>query len=310
MPSLTLPGIAVCEAMAYLHVTLEDETDKLPFPNPFVVVSGDRRFLVGLWCGGGGNSTVFEGREVDVRGAIVRTCAIKMQRILTPARRARFRNEVRIHSRIDHVRVASFYGAGDWTPRERAYDVPWVAMDLGGQNLYRYVVNAGPLEPGLLRRVAMQATDAVASLHEHDIIHRDIKPANFVWAFPHATDDIKMIDFGIAKLRHEDLEGRKLEPYLTDTMEFVGPQSFASPELLQYGRDKKTVVDERSDLFQLGLLFWFLGTGRVLSGVPSPSYDPIGGQLRSLVLDLIQEDPQDRPGSAAEVMARIKEIKI
>ena len=293
--------------MAHINLKFEDDQARVDFPRPFFLSDGPSRFLVGNYLHGGGNSSVFEGRETNSQGTNLRTCAIKMQRILTSNRRARFQNEIRIHRLLDHPCIASFYGAGEWNPPVSAYTVPWVAMDLGGINLYQQI-RQGPLDRDLFLAVAIQATEAVESLHRAGIIHRDIKPNNFVWAYEHTTDRIKMIDFGIAKRIHEDIAGRILEPQLTLTMEFVGPQSFSSPELLQYARDKSTVVDERSDLFQLGLLFWFLATGRILSGSPDEDYDPFGGTLHRLVFELTRENPKKRPQDAGAVLASLREI--
>ncbi|MFX8766462.1 hypothetical protein ABTM49_19755, partial [Acinetobacter baumannii] len=89
------------------------------------------------------------------------------------------------------------------------------------------------------------------------------KPANFVKSFPNQDDPhpLKMIDFGIAKFIGEDVAGRPLDNF-TKVGEFVGPQNWSSPELIAYADDKTVVVDQRSDLYQLGLLIWFFFTGR------------------------------------------------
>jgi serine/threonine protein kinase len=113
-----------------------------------------------------------------------------------------------------------------------------------------------------------------------------------------------MIDFGIAKQNGQDVSARPLDNF-TKAMEFVGPQFFASPELIAYARDKSHPVDGRSDLFQLGKVLWFLATGVVLAGVPTRRQDPYGGQLYQLVLALLAEDPDDRPQSVAEVSAEL-----
>lgn len=295
--------------MAYINVRFEEGADYVSFPRRFVLEGTDTsRFLVGVFVGGGGNSSVFEARELASDDSSLRTCAVKMQRILTPQRMARFRNEIRIHEGLEHPRIAAFYGAGEWNPSDRAFTIPWIAMDLGGLNLYKQVQGSGPLDRSIFVKVALQATEAVAYLHSRGIVHRDIKPANFVWAYPHPTDEIRMIDFGIAKRLEEDVVGRQIEPYLTQTMEFVGPQNFSSPELLRYAQDKSTVVDHRSDLFQLGLLFWYLATGRILAGSPDEDYDPFGGDLQRLVADLTRENPTKRPASGEIVAERLKEL--
>jgi len=119
--------------------------------------------------------------------------------------------------------------------------------------------------------------------------------------------DIMLIDFGISKYIGEDVSGRPLDDF-TRITEFVGPQNFSSPELLAYARDKDTKVDQRSDLFQLGLILWFLNSGKIPAGIPPKREDQTGGKLWDLVCQLIQMDPDDRPNSASLVKAELDDI--
>ena len=140
--------------------------------------------------------------------------------------------------------------------------------------------------------------DALSYFHRKDFIHRDIKPENFVWV-KNSNEKIKMIDFGIAKKWGEDLSGRLFDN-LTKVNEFVGPVFFLSPELIAYSRDdtKKYPVDYRSDIFQLGKVFWYLATTKISSGVPSKKDCPA---LWELVMNMIPDNPEDRIQSTEEV---------
>ena len=87
----------------------------------------------------------------------------------------------------------------------------------------------------------------------------------------------------------------------TRVTEFVGPVFFSSPELIEYAKDKSYPVDYRSDIFQLGKVLWYLGTGKVSAGVPSRRECPANGKLRELVLAMIDDDPEYRPQKLSEV---------
>jgi eukaryotic-like serine/threonine-protein kinase len=116
-----------------------------------------------------------------------------------------------------------------------------------------------------------------------------------------------MIDFGIAKRTGEDVSGRPMDTF-TKVAEFVGPVFFSSPELIEYAKDKSFQVDHRSDIFQLGKVVWYLATGKVSAGIPSKRECPAGGRLREIVIDAIDDDPDQRPKSARDIHERVAKI--
>jgi serine/threonine protein kinase len=267
-----------------------------------------RRFRVQGAIKQGGNGVVFDAAELDLSGSVIQQCAVKCLKQLSTVRRDRFANEVRIHQVLDSPQIAAFHGSGMVELGDEEIEVPWSAMSLGGKNLREIVPDDG-LDVATAINVCTDATMAIMHLHAKDLIHRDIKPENFVqsmhWQVSAAP--CQMIDFGIAKYIGEDVAARPFDQF-TKMYEFVGPQNFASPELIQYGRDKETPVDQKSDYFQLGLLLWFVFTGKVLAGIPAKRLDRTGGKLHALVCDLVQELPEDRPSSLDEVLSRLKEL--
>lgn len=267
--------------------------------------SGER-FRLRSAAGGGGNGIVFRADPLGSLRGDIDKCAVKMLRQRDDARVDRFANEARILAMLDHERVAQFFDQG--VVAVDGHEIPWIAMELGEANLRMHVRDHGPLPLPSLKRVALQMCDAVEHLHEKGIVHRDLKPDNFVWDGEDAGS-IKMIDFGIAKLRNEDVSARPLDQF-TKQLEFVGPVFFSSPELIAYAQDKSHPVDHRSDLFQLGKTIWFLATGRVSAGVPSMKLCPADGAIHDVVRQLLNDDPDDRIPSAQKVRAYLDVLAV
>lgn len=258
-------------------------------------LSGDNggKFLLGKTRIVSKHGIVFEAQG-KLKGA-EGPCAVKMLAQQDDVRFDRFQNELRIMRILRHKQIARFFDAGQ-VDLQSHYRAPWIAMELGEQNLREYVHEKGVFPPKSLIAVGIQICEALSHVHSKGIIHRDIKPENFITL----GKAIKMIDFGIAKLIGEDVSARPMDE-LTKTNDIVGPLFFLSPELIAYGRDKAFPVDHRSDLFQMGKVLWFLATGQISAGVPSARKCPHGGAFHAIVTNLLHDDPNDRPDSATTV---------
>ncbi len=259
-------------------------------------------YSIHSYVNGGGNGRVFRAFRGDPREQDL--CAIKVLEVIDDTRTARFDNELRIQSALDHVNVARVLGSGSLTLQELA--VPWMAIELGGSNLRRHLDGVDRIPARAALDIAVQVCDAVQHLHARGFIHRDIKPANFVTS----TEDwqIKMIDFGIAKRLGEDIDARLLED-LTEQSDFVGPANFSSPELLQYSRDKTHPVDHRSDVFQAAKTIWFVAVNRISAGVPDRSVCPFEGSLYEIVLRCLADNPDHRPDSISAVAEQLRALR-
>lgn len=156
--------------------------------------------------------------------------------------RARFFREAEMAGRLNHPGIVTVYDAGE--DRGLAY----IAMEyLRGEHLSNYAepINLLPA-PRVLALVARVA-DALDYAHKQNVVHRDIKPANIM--FNKETDELKITDFGIARLT---------DTSRTKTGIVLGTPSFMSPEQLE-GRP----LDGRSDLFSLGITLYQLLTGQL-----------------------------------------------
>lgn len=259
--------------------------------------SGGTTFYIKHAKKGGGNGVVFEAVNESLRATP--TCAVKILKRQDENRLDRFQNEIRIQKSLKHTNIAQLFDSNSFS--EHGYEIPWAAMELGGSNLRDEVQTNGRLSPEQLLPLADAMCLALDHVHKQGIIHRDVKPDNFVFA---NDDGILMIDFGIAKYIGEDVSGRAMDQF-TLNQEFVGPQFYSSPELIEYSRNKDCLVDYRSDIFQLAKVIWFIATGRISAGVISRRGCPLAGSLHAILLPCLSDEPDDRPSSVEELRTQL-----
>ena len=171
--------------------------------------------------------------------------------------RARFLREARSAAQLRHVNVAGVHHYGEQDGQ------CFYAMELvEGETLEARVRREGPLPVPLALEITLQVARALAAAEAQGIVHRDLKPSNIMLVTTAAehTDGapvlVKVIDFGLAKAVAAEAQSTG---GLGDTHGgFVGTPAFASPE--QHARDGER-IDTRSDIYSLGVTFWYLLSG-------------------------------------------------
>jgi eukaryotic-like serine/threonine-protein kinase len=285
--------------MAHIFLTEKGkQRGKMELP-PELEGDNGGRFRLGWAKKATKHGTVFKAQFTDAESGAAAECAVKVLAQQDDVPFDRFQNEIRIMRMLNHKYIARFLDAGT-VDLEAGYRAPWIAMELAEMNLREHVQDRGVLGPKSIISVGTQMCEAFEHMHSKGIIHRDIKPQNFVIVGP----EVRMIDFGIAKLKGEDVSARPMDD-LTRTQDFVGPVFFSSPELIAYASNKDTSVDHRSDLFQMGKVLWFAATGQISAGVPSVKKCPHGGAFHAIIMNLLSDDPSDRPSSANKVREQL-----
>jgi CHASE2 domain-containing sensor protein/predicted Ser/Thr protein kinase len=156
--------------------------------------------------------------------------------------RARFFREAEMAGRLNHPAIVTVYDAGE------DQGLAYIAMEyLRGQHLSYYTDPARLLPPGTVLSLIARVADALHYAHRQNVVHRDIKPANIM--FNSDTDELKITDFGIARLT---------DTSRTKTGIVLGTPSFMSPEQLE-GRS----LDGRSDQFALAVSLYQLLCGQL-----------------------------------------------
>ena len=195
--------------------------------------------------GAGGMAEVWLARRAD--GALKREVALKLplRTHLRADLAPRFARERDILASLEHPQIARLYDAGI-DPE----GLPYFAMEyVQGESLTSWCDERGL---GIADRLGLllQVLAAVQYAHEKHVIHRDLKPSNILVT---ESGQVRLLDFGVAKL----LEGEEADHTpLTSVYGRALTPDYASPELLRGDR-----IDERSDLYSLGVLLYELLTG-------------------------------------------------
>src|SRR5438094_10563114 len=165
-----------------------------------------------------------------------------------PESNRRFLREARAASALNHPHIAHVYEIGE------AVNVRFIVMEhIEGRTLAATIREA-PLDFTRMLEFALQAADAMAEAHEHGIIHRDLKPSNIMIT---PRGQLKILDFGLAKVHSSQRDERDFaDPSLSRPGLVIGTTRYMSPEQV-LGQD----VDQRSDIFSLGLVFYEMVTG-------------------------------------------------
>ena len=182
----------------------------------------------------------------------------------------RFQREAKAAAAIDSDHIARVL---DWGMDD--VGAPFIVMEmLVGEDLQELLKRVGALRPEVALRVAAQACIGLAKAHEAHVMHRDIKPANlFLARLPGGEVVVKILDFGVAKIRPEGEQGQETTG-LTRTGGMIGSPMYMSPE---QARGLKA-IDFRTDLWSLGVVLYRALTGHT----PHEDTEALGDLIVSL----------------------------
>lgn len=203
--------------------------------------------------GQGGMGAVYEARHLST----LKRCAVKL--LLSPELAGhagmvkRFVIEAKASSVIESEHVVDVFDSGT----DPESNLPFMVMELlRGEDLEQVVKRLGPLDPGVVTKIALQAATGLSKAHALGIVHRDIKAANLFLSERDSGElVVKVLDFGIAKVKmeqfHESSHG------LTRTGSLLGTPLYMSPEQAQGAPG----IDARTDVWSLGAVMFELLCG-------------------------------------------------
>jgi serine/threonine-protein kinase len=254
--------------------------------------------------GGGGMGIVY--RAQDTR--LDRTVALKflpMEWCQESLLRERFTREARAASTLDHPHICTVFDIGE-TPEGQLF----IAMAYCPGETLKERILRGPMPIDEAIGIAIQIAEALEAAHEGGTVHRDIKPANILIT---DRDQVKVVDFGLAKLAGEAT--------VTRQGSVIGTPAYMSPE--QATGDE---ADGRSDLWALGAVLYEMVTGRrafaadheqaILLAITTSDPTPIDNlrqevpaEVQRIIRRCLKRKPQERYQGAGELVADLKRFR-
>ena len=243
-----------------------------------------------------------------------RQVALKMVRpadTASASSRAGLMREARAAAALNHPHIATVHDV-----IETDGDVVIVFEYVEGETLHS-MLRRGPLPPAAAVDIAAQIAKALAHAHGHGIVHRDLKPANVIVG---AGGHVKVLDFGIARILAVGTTETSGSSSPASSLGFIGTPGYAAPEQMV-----SAAVDERADLYALGVMLFEMISGRrpfpgndalqLASAKLSHDAPPLSSAgcavpaaLDRLVAALLAREREDRPASAADALAGLREI--
>ncbi len=255
--------------------------------------------------GQGGMGTVYRVYDQKVKEQIA-IKLIKPSVAFDPSILERFNNEVKIARKVVHKNVCRMYDLSE------SDGTHFITMEhVSGEDLSSLIKRIGQLSTKKAVAITKQICEGLTEAHSLGIIHRDLKPQNVMLD---KQGDVRIMDFGIAR--------SLFTKGLTETGMLMGTPEYMSPEQVE-----GIVVDERSDIYSLGVILFEMLTGLVPFDGNTPmsialkhmTHTPANPRtfnasipegLNRLVLKCMEKDPNKRYRTAREVIDELDQLEV
>ena len=196
--------------------------------------------------GRGGMGVVYRGRDLSLN-RFVALKALPQTHAASTISRERFHREAQAASALNHPNIVTIY---DLLNED---ETSYIVMEYVEGDTLADLIPLNGLQPDRALRYASCLAGALGAAHEAGIVHRDLKPQNIIIS---KHDQVKILDFGVAKLTDPDDAQGKRE--LTVPGAFLGTTYYAAPEQFSGG-----IVDHRTDIYSLGVVLYQMLTGQL-----------------------------------------------
>ena len=257
--------------------------------------------------GGGGMGEVYRAHDA----LLGRDVAIKIlpSGLLSDENaRRQFRREALALGKLNHPHIETVF---EFSSHD---NIDFLAMELINGVPLSSKLNDGPLPEAEILRLGKEMADGLKAANEQGVIHRDLKPSNIMLT---AEGRLKILDFGLAKLVHSQIDPDLSRTLSTQTQTISGTIPYMSPEQL-----RGLPVDARSDIYAAGTVLYEMCTGKrpfqqqsaeligaILHEFPrSPRTfnRRISPRLQEIILKCLEKNPGNRYQSAAELLEALQ----
>ncbi len=216
------------------------------------------RYRLDALIASGGMGEVYRSTRLHI-GDEVAVKVLRSELVDNATTRERFQREAQAAARLRHPNAVIIHDFG-----EEPDGIVYIVMELlDGRSLRQVLDEEGTLEAARVNRLLAQICAVLNEGHKQGIVHRDLKPENIVLLDQPdlgqgKSEQVKLLDFGIAKLLDKALDETDQESRLTKVGTLIGTPSYMSPEQFE-----GEPVDARTDIYSLGVVLFELLTGQV-----------------------------------------------
>lgn len=273
----------------------------------------DGRYQLEQRLGQGGMGVVFKARHLFLKTAHAIKIILPDLVGNDPMLITRFRQEAMAAAAVRHQNIIAVtdFGVARGT-------MPFLVMEfVSGKSLHDILEGQGRLSGAQALDIMAGIAAGVGAAHRHGIVHRDLKPLNIMLqdGLP-TTESIKVLDFGLAKIKSGELLGSFVAAQTTGLM---GSPFYMAPE--QWSEEEP---DLRADIYSLGVILYQMLAGDVPFKGPSipaimkkhlmsdpPAFSDLGAQvpptIEAVVRRTLEKEPENRPQSVEEFVAELRE---
>ncbi|MGD8537942.1 MAG: protein kinase, partial [Candidatus Aminicenantes bacterium] len=217
----------------------------------------------------------------------------------------RFQNELKLARNIRHKNVCGMFDLGE------AEGARFITMEyVSGEDLKSFIRRAAPLSTSRTVSIAKQVCEGLAEAHRIGVVHRDLKPSNIMID---KDGNARIMDFGIARsLKEKGITGAGV---------MIGTPEYMSPEQVE-GKE----IDQRTDIYSLGVILYEMVTGRVpfvgdtalsiaVKHKTERPKDPkdlnpqISEDISHIIMTCLEKEKEKRYQSAGEVRSELENIE-
>ena len=268
----------------------------------------DDRYELEATLGEGGAGRVYRARQVDLDRPVAVKVLLK-ELCREPVMNARFHQEARAASKMDHPGAVTVHDFGEWEGRL------FIVMELlDGCSLGDVIANGEPLSDERIVDMLAQVCEVLEVAHTQGMVHRDLKPDNVMVIQRGGVEVMKVVDFGLAFFTRTPADQR-----LTQEQTVVGTPAYMSPE-----QCRAQDVTPSTDIYSLGVMLYEMLVGELpfeskstmdlmiktilATPVPPSKRCPdrvINPRLESLALQAMAKVPEARPDTVGDFRDRL-----